>query len=248
MQFIVETGLIALFSVIVACVMSQLLLPLMNTLLQTKLVIHFVDQWQLPVFLASILLFVVNCIRSLSCYTDDAVRAGEDLETKAFVGQRIVVAARTDHHAVCSFAGPYYLYHHHSFADEVFDEHRLGFDKNAIVMVTIPNGDKVKMKTLRDRLIAMPGVRDVSLCFSAPGSGANVETSVRYDNHEKDEPWDINMKQADDQYVSTFNLKLVAGRNLMPSDSVTEFFGERNICEETRYRIASRCGWKDAEH
>jgi ABC-type antimicrobial peptide transport system permease subunit len=79
------------------------------------------------------------------------------------------------------------------------------------------------MKTLAGRLSALPGIEKVALCFEAPASGANSFTNIRFDNREKDEPWEINLKEGDDQYLSTFELKLVAGRNFLPSDTTREF-------------------------
>jgi putative ABC transport system permease protein len=223
MQFIVETGMIAVFSVVVACVFSQLLLPLLNGLLQTRLTIHFFDQWQLLVFLLATVMFVVvvsGGYPALLMTQFEPIKAmkqklsissGLSLRRVLITMQFVVSQALIICMIIIDSQMTYSV------------NTDLGYDKDAIVMISVPNENVVKMKTLRDRLLALPGVKDVSLCFSPPGSGSNVETTVRYGDHIKDEPWDINMKQADDKYVSTFNLKLVAGRNLLPSDSVTEF-------------------------
>src|SRR5258706_16347278 len=56
-----------------------------------------------------------------------------------------------------------------------------------------------------------------------PPSSGNGLRSVRFDTHIKDEPWEINLKDADDQYASVFGLKFVAGRNLPPADTARGF-------------------------
>jgi ABC-type antimicrobial peptide transport system permease subunit len=99
----------------------------------------------------------------------------------------------------------------------------LGYNRDAVVMIPIPTEDRGKMKTLDARITQLPGVYDVSMCYESPGSQANNQTNARYDNHDKDEVWEINLKDGDEKYVETFGLKLVAGRNLLPADSVREF-------------------------
>lgn len=223
MQFIVETGMIAFASVVVACILSQLLLPMLNSMLQTKLAIHFFDQWELPTFLGATLIFVViisGGYPAILMTRFEPLRVmKKQLSSSSGLSLRRVLI--TVQFVVSQALIICVIIIHSQMRYSVNTD--LGYDKSAIVMISLPKGEIVKMKTLRDRLIALPGVKEVSLCFSAPASGTNVETSARYNDHVKDEPWDINMKQADDKYVSTFNLKLVAGRNLLPSDSAREF-------------------------
>src|SRR5260221_3565901 len=78
----------------------------------------------------------------------------------------------------------------------------LGFSKESIVLLPLPINDKVKMNTLKTRLSEVGGVEKISLCFQAPAANSNNNTDVRYDNRSEDEHWGINMKYADDQYLS----------------------------------------------
>jgi predicted permease len=97
----------------------------------------------------------------------------------------------------------------------------MGFRQNDVVM--IPAGSKEKMNTLKTEISKLPGVEQTSLCFSAPASYNHWGTSIVFDNRTESEDFGVSVRSADDDYVRTFDLDLVAGRNLNPSDSVREF-------------------------
>jgi predicted permease len=99
----------------------------------------------------------------------------------------------------------------------------LGFTKDAVVLLPIPRTDAVKMHTLATRISTLKGVQDVTLCSAAPASSSNHLTSPQFDNRPKEEAWEVNVKSIDDHYVPAFGLKLMAGRNIFPSDTAREF-------------------------
>lgn len=99
----------------------------------------------------------------------------------------------------------------------------LGFTKDAIVMV--PTGSKdEKLKTLKQEMLKLSGVDNVSSCFASPASTNNAwGTNVWYENREEPELFNIQFKGADEDYLKTFDLELIAGRNLLPNDTIREF-------------------------
>jgi ABC-type antimicrobial peptide transport system permease subunit len=62
----------------------------------------------------------------------------------------------------------------------------------------------------------------VSFCYAAPSSLETWNTTVRYGTRTEEELFRASIKPADDQYLSTFSLQLVAGRNFFHGDSVKE--------------------------
>ncbi len=111
----------------------------------------------------------------------------------------------------------------------------LGFQKDGIVMLRVPINDSAaltSMHVLKDKLATIAGVSNATLCMQAPASGSNNSTDFRYDNRQKPELWEINTKAADDNYLKTFNLKLVAGRNLYPSDTIREFIVNETVVKK----------------
>ncbi|RYE18922.1 MAG: FtsX-like permease family protein, partial [Sphingobacteriaceae bacterium] len=99
----------------------------------------------------------------------------------------------------------------------------LGFTKDGIVLLNLPDSSRTKMNTLKTKLLAVSGAEKLSFCFEPPASGSNNETDIKYENRPVKEVFQVNTKNADDQYLPTFNLKLLAGRNIFPSDSIREY-------------------------
>ena len=100
----------------------------------------------------------------------------------------------------------------------------LGFDKSAIVMVTLPSSlEKVKLEGLKNRIDKFSGVEKISACFASPGAGySQWGTNVKYNNKPEDEEFSIQVKMGDKDYLKTFDLKLLNGRNFFEKDSVDE--------------------------
>ncbi|MBC8153771.1 MAG: ABC transporter permease, partial [Bacteroidetes bacterium] len=105
-------------------------------------------------------------------------------------------------------------------------EKDLGFRKDAILTVDLPianNQDKTKMSTFRNLATSIPDVEKFSYSMSgAPQSGWVSRTNFRYDTRPEEEKFDSHYKSIDAQYLDLYGIKLVAGRNLYPSDTARE--------------------------
>lgn len=224
LQFMAETVLVCLLALVLAYGLAKLSLPYINTLFESEMSISLLQHWPLPVFLVVLLLLVVFLAGSYPGLI--LARFRPVLALKGKVSQKDIGGFSLRRTLVISqFAISQVLIiamiviagqmHYSKTAD-------LGFSKDAIVLLPVPMNDKIKMNTLRARFGAIAGVENVSFGFEPPASSANNLTNVRYDNHAKDEPWDVNLKPADDQYVPVYGLKLVAGRNFFPSDTARE--------------------------
>jgi ABC-type antimicrobial peptide transport system permease subunit len=77
--------------------------------------------------------------------------------------------------------------------------------------------------TLKNQFLQMAGVDKVSVCRAAPASSNTWNNSIRFDNQTEEVNFRTNMKAADEDYITTFGLELVAGKNISPADTVREF-------------------------
>lgn len=221
-----ETAIITAFALVTAYVIAYVALPVINQLLEIQVHLRLFDSWQLPLFLVCVAVFVIF----LSGFYPGLVLAGfrpvQALRGKitqrdigGFSLRRTLVIGQFAISQVL-IIGTLIIANQIRYARET----DLGFDKEALVSLPVPDRQNVsKMKTLSDRLATVNGVKSISLNFQPPASGSNNLTDIRYDNRLESERWSINLKYADNRYLSTFDIPLVAGRNFFPSDTIREF-------------------------
>jgi putative ABC transport system permease protein len=97
----------------------------------------------------------------------------------------------------------------------------LGFSKEAVVLLPIPDVNNIG--ALRNQLAQLPAVRGLTMCAATPASNHNFTTGFEYDNRPDREAYPINIKHADEHYLGTFSIRLVAGRNFAPSEKTGEY-------------------------
>ncbi|MBK0381066.1 ABC transporter permease [Mucilaginibacter segetis] len=221
-QFIAETTIITLVADALAYVIAWLVLPLINQLFQSQM--QFNNEL-LPLFLVVMTVIVVFLSGSYPGVILARFQPIEALKSKlsqknigGFSLRRILVVTQFAISQVLIIGTIVIVSQiHYSKTSD------LGFDKQAIITLPIPNDDNGKMKTLHNRLGQLNGVKDISLCYQPPAANSNSTTDIYFNNRPEAEHWGINIKAGDDHYLSTFDIKLVAGRNILPADTTSEF-------------------------
>jgi len=103
----------------------------------------------------------------------------------------------------------------------------MGFDKDAVIISNIPfklyqmENFHTKKQTLAEEIRKIPGVQQVSL-GTRPLTNGYSSSLYDYKPADGTEPTSVitYLKNIDTQYISLYNLELVAGTNLTPSDTV----------------------------
>ena len=224
-QFIAETAIITIVAGIIAWLAAIALLPSLNELTTAHMSLSLLYTGKMIGFCIALLLFVIFAAGSypgLILARFKPVLALKSKLSQAHIGgfslRRILITTQFGISQLLILAMIIIAWQvHYSMSLD------MGFNKDAIVTVPVPVNNLTKMHTLRDRIAAFPGVENVSLCFQPPASRHNQNTDITYDNRPKSENWSINVKAADDQYVKTFDLHILAGRNIYSSDTVHEF-------------------------
>jgi len=224
-QFIAETGIITIFATILAFFLAHLTIPYVNQLLDMRMSIPLVaDGW-----LITFLLVLLTGVTFLAGSYPGLILAGFQpvLALKGKLNQQHIggFSLRRGLVIVQFAISQLLIITTIVIAGQIHYSRKtdLGFTKDGIVLLPIPTPDHPKMEHLRNSLATMSGVEKTTLCFTPPASGDNELNGFTYDNRPQPEPYNINIKNADDQYISTFGLTLAAGRNFFPSDTTHEF-------------------------
>ena len=238
-QFIAETALITMLALIVAFALSQLALPYVNQLLDIQLQINIFQDVYLLIFLPILLLVVIllsgsypglimagfQPVMALKGKLSQKHAGGFSLRRGLVVAQFVI--------SQLLIIGTIVIANQMRYARQT----DMGFTKDAIVMLPVPEKEKSKLSAFDSEVSQLAGVEKIAFCSRAPASESWASVTVHFGSRTEEENFDITVKAGDHQYVPTFNLQLVAGRNFQPSDTVREFllnetavrrFGERS--------------------
>lgn len=225
-QFMAETSFIVVLSTIIGVALAQLGLPFLNNIADTALQFNFEKDFALFGFLAVLMVVVAflagaypglalsgfRPVESLKSNLGGGTQKGGFSLRRVLVGTQFAISQALIIAAVVVTAQLEYAQN----AD-------LGFRREGIVNVDLPSPDQAKKSALKQQLQNIAGVENVSLCFQPPASDGNWQTGARLQGRAEYEPYPVNFKFVDEHYVETFDLKLLAGRNLQPSDTIREF-------------------------
>jgi putative ABC transport system permease protein len=237
-QFISETGIIAVLGVAGALVLAALALPYVNEWFDSGMSFYASGGWQLIGFIAAMSLFVTFFAGSYP----GLILAGFQpvMALKGRLSQQNIGGFNTRRTLIITqFAisqiliiGMIVIAKQMKYAKQS----DLGFNKDAVVMVPAGSDSTLtKIKTLKSQLETIPGVEKISLCGTSPSSQSNWNNSIVFDNRPEPELFRASMKFGDDQYLSTFGLKLAAGRNVFPSDTVREFLVNETFIKKLNF-------------
>jgi putative ABC transport system permease protein len=224
-QFIAETALIATLALILALTLAQVSLPYLNELLHIHLSIDIFANAYLLTFLPVVLGLVILLSGSypgliVASFKPDLALKGK-LSQRHAGGYSLRKGLVITQFAIAQLLilGMLVIANQMRYS-RMAD---MGFRKDAIVMLPIPEREKENITTLASEVGRIAGVEKLTFCSRAPASPDWASVTVHFDTRTENEDFDISVKVGNDQYVSTFGLQIIAGRDLQPSDTVREF-------------------------
>jgi len=100
----------------------------------------------------------------------------------------------------------------------------LGFKKDAILNFSTPWGNSVNNQNLLlQKLKAIPEIQTASVGFLPPATDGPAFTDVKYNDGVKDIKADVQIRWGDTTFLKLYQIKILAGRNVLQSDTIKEF-------------------------
>lgn len=114
---------------------------------------------------------------------------------------------------------------------DYFHSRKLGFIKDSIVNVTMPERTDEKRSAFRSQLEGIAGIEQTTFSIGAPTSDVQLTTGAYLTEQGPDARMEAGIKCVDTNYMSTYGLELAAGKWFLPSD---EKLAEQSVPEENR--------------
>ncbi|MBB6108996.1 duplicated orphan permease [Mucilaginibacter lappiensis] len=228
-QFLGETGITSLLAMLISLVIVVIALPAVNNLLEINLTASTLYSPRLVIFLFGALLLVSFLSGFYPALVLSGFKPASILKGSSGADQKQGVMFRRGL-VVFQFVIAQTLIIGTLVVASQMDYFRtanMGFKKDAVIYATFPRDSvsRTKVSYLRDQLAKIPGVEKVGFSMFSPVSdGGFWATDLNREGHKGINPdMIVNMKIADPDFFSVYNLPIVAGRIYFASDTMREF-------------------------
>ncbi|WP_218146651.1 ABC transporter permease [Parapedobacter indicus] len=233
-QFVMETFLIVASSVILAAIMTLFALRSVNQLLEISLSFNILNNPAIGLFLLTVTLVVTvlagfypsivlsrfNPINALKSKLNVSAAKGISLRRGLVVFQFIIAQVLIIGTLIIVKQMDYFM------------SQPLGFDKEAIINVPFRT-DSLRLSRLdylKEQLLSVNGVQAVSFSSNTPAEdGGDMWSTFRFNRAIKETDFKAITKFADNEYLPAYQLQLIAGRNLQPSNMTREFLVNESL-------------------
>ncbi|GAB3990913.1 ABC transporter permease [Spirosoma daeguense] len=234
-QFLLETSFIVLTATLLAFLLAVVTLPLFNRWLSTHLSLRL--DWLTLGFFLLLDGLVILLAGGYPAFILSGFSPWAALKGKLSVGSRSAFSLRHTLIVVQFVVCQVLIVGALIVASQVryLREADLGFKKDNVLIVTLPTSDKSQRNAFKNELLQYPDIKSVSASYRPPSSQVMNGGSFKIEGQGDWEKFPIRERSADQDYVQTYGLQLVAGRNIVPSDTIREylvneaFLKKRNI-------------------
>ncbi|WP_288880777.1 ABC transporter permease [Pedobacter panaciterrae] len=220
-QFLTETFAQSLIALLIACVIAELAIPPMQNLFKGQIEFSLFSHMSILVFMVLLVVFVgflagfypaliISRLNPVLAIKNKISLNGGSLSLRKFL---VVVQFSI---TVVLIIGTLVIIRQMEYVQKK----SLGFDPNAVAMVGIltDSTSKTKYNTFKEQILQVPGIESLSFCQTAPLSNDVNSTDFTY-NGIKNKDFELRTVRADENYFELFDLKLIAGKIFLKSDT-----------------------------
>lgn len=223
-QFLLETSLIIFAATNLALLLVVITLPLFNDWMQLNLSLRL--DGQTVGFIGLLLLGIVLVAGGypavvLSGFSPLAVLRGKLVYTARGRGFTVRQALVVTQFVICQtlIIGALVVAHQVRYVQRA----DLGFRKENVVVVRIPDRQTTTQTAFRQQLSQYADIQSISFNHRSPANDQLFGGSIKFNNKPDWEPYPVRERMADADYLRTYGLMLVAGRNIAVSDTIREY-------------------------
>lgn len=228
--FIQETALLTIMAGTISVLVARLFAPMLSLWIGVNVRVNIFGDPHLLVFCAALLLFVVVMAGVYPAFivsNFNPVKAIKGLlreNNRSFFSVRkgLVVTQFSISFVLIAVSTLIIL------QSDYLKNKDLGMDKHLILHVNLPETETSQLAALRNELSALPEVADLSFFRSAPSVQTSGGGTIKFENRDW-EKFVARSRAADEHFVKTYGLKLVAGRNPVHSDTLNELLINRKL-------------------
>jgi len=220
-QFLTETFVVVLFSMLFACILAELSLPAMEGIFKSNITLSMFADPVIFIFM----LFLVVVVSALAGFYPSMIISGFSpalaiknkirLSHKGLSMSRVLVAVQFAVTIVLIIDTLVVI-----SQMKYIQQKPLGFTTASIGMVDMPGDStsKTRYQTFKERAMHIPGVKLLSYCTNPPLSEDTWTTDFSF-NGIKNTDFELRMCIADRNYYQLFGLKVIAGKASFASDT-----------------------------
>jgi putative ABC transport system permease protein len=219
-QYLSEAFLITLCAGIISVGIAEGIAPMVSNFLERDVQLNLLNNPQLILFLIAIIFVTAlfsgfypalvlskfNPVKALKNRMSTDSRSPISVRKILVVGQFFIAQVLI----ICTLVVSSQL----SF----FRNSSLGFAKEAVITVSIPDNSATKLEAFRNRLETLNDIKGVSFSLGAPISDGNFGTGMYLTDKGETERYSMSLKLGDVQYKDVYGLELIEGRWFLESD------------------------------
>lgn len=230
-QFLIEALLLIVFSAILSIALVNIVLPAFNAFTEKELTINVNTDYRIWLGIAGVIIMVTLAAGLYPALFQSGLNPLSLLKSKiqlnhSNISLRRVLVVFQFTVSIILIAATIVIYRQMVYVNNK----DMGFDKDKLVVIDINSGKVRKgAATIKDELSKLAQVKSVAITSRVPGEWKSIP-SVKISDRINEAEKDMYFLGVDNEFLSTYNIKLLKGRNFYApgnADSLAVLINER---------------------